>query len=622
VTQVSADHSKQDAPTQGSSAPAVEESTWSVIAVALAPERLRAALVVGAMTLAALSDAAGVGLIVPLMGAVIGVEDVPGTGKAVEWVQSGLSTMFPGQGLLLPVGILIVVVYTLKTGLTVLSSYLSISFFFSAQRKWMCELLEHYMWDDYKSVQSQRRGALINNVVYETTWAGKGIKFAFLFMSQLLLVISMMVIMLVVNWQVTLILVTVAGSLAGILWAGSHRYSLGVGRDSLKLNQVISAQVEENLRAIREVKMFGLETRIVSSFRERAYKLVKMLTKFRVMVGVPVPLSELLVVMILIVVLGFVELNSPGGAARVLPLLAFFGLAAHKVFQNGSRAFSGSMSLRRFVPSLALVNQITSKTTEPAKVYSDSGGGSRNTGYESGGDIVLSDVTFSYEQDRGPVIHEVSFDIPMRSTIGILGTTGSGKSTILDLICGLYSDYEGMISIGGQDMRSINFEDWRRGVGLVGQQPVLFRGTIRDNITLGNLHGSEVDVEEAARKAQAHEFIERLPRGYDTELSDEGALSVGQKQRVAIARVIYRDPWLYLFDEATSGLDLKTEAFVQDFVATLADTKTVVIVTHRHSSVREADRVYVLEQGRVVEQGRFEDLQTIPSDIGFNSSAS
>ena len=179
-----------------------------------------------------------------------------------------------------------------------------------------------------------------------------------------------------------------------------------------------------------------------------------------------------------------------------------------------------------------------------------------------------------------------------------------------------------MISIGGQDMRSINFEDWRRGVGLVGQQPVLFRGTIRDNITLGNLHGSEVDVEEAARKAQAHEFIERLPRGYDTELSDEGALSVGQKQRVAIARVIYRDPWLYLFDEATSGLDLKTEAFVQDFVATLADTKTVVIVTHRHSSVREADRVYVLEQGRVVEQGRFEDLQTIPSDIGFNSSAS
>ena len=120
MTQVSADHSKQDAPTQGSSAPAVEESTWSVIAVALAPERLRAALVVGAMTLAALSDAAGVGLIVPLMGAVIGVEDVPGTGKAVECVQSGLSTMFPGQGWLLPVGILIVVVYTLKTGLTVL----------------------------------------------------------------------------------------------------------------------------------------------------------------------------------------------------------------------------------------------------------------------------------------------------------------------------------------------------------------------------------------------------------------------------------------------------------------------------------------------------------------------
>lgn len=620
MTQVLADHSEQDEAAQGPSAPAVDEQTWSVIAVALAPVRLRAALVLVVMTLVAFSEAAGVGLIVPLMGAVIGVEDVPGTGQAVDWVQSVLSAMFPGQGLLLPVGILIAVVYTLKTGLTVLSSYLSISFFLTAQRKWMCDLLEHYLWAEYKNLRNQRRGSLINNVVYETTWAAKAIKFAFLFMSQLLFVVSMMVIMLVVNWQVTLILVTVAGLLAGILWAGSHRYSHGVGRDSLKLNQVISAQAEEGLRAIREVKMFGLETRTVNSLRERARELIKMLIKFRVLVGVPVPVSELLVVLILLAVLGFVELNSSGGASQVLPLLAFFGLAAHKVFQNGSRAFSGSMSLTRFVPSLALVNQIVSTAMEPARAYSGPLEGSRNLRYKSGGDIVLSDVTFAYEQDRGPVIHEVSLDIPMRSTIGILGTTGSGKSTILDLICGLYSDYQGMISIGGQDMRSINFEDWRPGVGLVGQQPVLFRGTIRDNITLGNLHGSEVDVEEAARKAQAHEFIERLPSGYDTELSDEDALSVGQKQRLAIARVIYRDPWLYLFDEATSGLDLKTEAFVQEFVATLADTKTVVIVTHRHSSVREADRVYVLEQGRVVEQGRFEDLQTIPSDVGFNSS--
>jgi len=572
------------------------------------------------MTLAAVSEAASIGLVIPLLGALIGEEDALGADRAVDWVNGTLSEMFPGQDLLLLIGILIAVVFTLKAALKILSSYLSISFLLVVEYRWIVQMLAQYLWTDYKTLSQQRRGALINNVVFETRQASKCIKFTLQYLSQLLVVCATFALMLVVNWQVTLALSAIAGLLTSLLWVSSHRYSRNVGRQSVNLNQGVGAQAEEGLRAVREVKMFGLETRIVNSLKERADELVRITIGFRVLNGIPIPISELFVVLVFLMALGFMEFTTPGGLSGILPLLAFLVLAAQKMFQKGSQAISGSMALTRFVPSLALVKQVVSTAADPAvTAHVEPHDASGDTGYRSG-DIVLSDVTFAYEEDRGPVIHEVSLDIPMRSTIGILGTTGSGKSTILDLICGLYSDYQGTISVGGQDMRGINFEDWRRGIGLVGQQPVLFRGTIRDNITLGNLHASTANVEEAARKAQAHEFIARLPSGYDTELSDGGALSVGQKQRLAIARVIYRDPWLYLFDEATSGLDLKTEAFVKEFFTSLEGTKTVVIVTHRHSSVCDADKVYVLEQGRILEQGRFKDLQTIPIETEFRPS--
>ena len=595
-----------EAPSGPGGSSEIDGSVWLVVARAIAPVRAQAILVLVVATLAAFTEAAGIGLIVPLMAALLGVGDIPDAGPSIGLVQGWLSELFPSQDIILTVCIALAVMYVLKTGLIILSNYLQHSFIQQSQARWAWGMLDRYMRWDYKHLLLQSRGTLINNASHEVWRASKALKYGLVLVTEVLVAVSIYVVMLLVNWQMTLTLSVVAGLIGGSFWAVSHRFSLSTGNEVLRRQQDITSRAEEALRAAREVKVFGLEQRIVKGTRWQAEVLARINVRFRVLVELPAVMSELLVVTIILSVLVIAQMGSPDGAALLLPVLAFFAIAAQKMFQKVSRAFSGSMSMTQFVPSLVLMpvtNAAGSVRTE-ARVDSVDTEPLR-------GDIELTDVTFAYDEDRGPVLQRVSMAIPMGSTVGILGTTGSGKSTILDIMCGFYRDYEGTISVGGQDLRGIPFEDWRRGVGLVGQQPVLFRGTIRDNITLLESSGGDAATEEAARKAHAHEFISRLPSGYDTVISDEGALSVGQKQRIAIARVIYRDPWLYLFDEATSSLDVTTEGFVQEFVASLRGKSTVVIVTHRHSNVREADNVYVLEQSRVVEQGQFKDLRSV-----------
>ena len=616
MTRSIADSASPDEAPSNSGDPDVAEPIWTILRHALAPVRRRAALVLGVMIAAAVSEAVGVGLIVPLIAIVLEVDDVRGAGSGVAWVQGAIEQAFPGQSLLLAVCLLIAVVYLVKAALTVLSSYLSNSFQQKLQARWRGDMLEGYLWTDYRTLVLRDRGALINNVTHQTISAQKAIKFALGYVSRLLVAATIYLMMLIVNWQITLALSVVGGSVAGVFWAASQRYSLAVGRRALLLDQTLAAQIEEALRALREVKVFALERQIVKSLRQKADEYARLVVQFRVLIEFPYPASELLITVMLLSVLVAAETTSRGGAATLLPVIAFFTISAQKVFQRGSQAFSMSMSMTRFIPSLALVDRITSSASEVVTRSRLRDGAVEEPAC---GDIELVDLTFAYNEERGTVIEGISMAIPMGSTVGILGTTGSGKSTILDLLCGLHRDYQGIISIGDRDFRSIDFEHWRRGVGVVSQQPVLFRRSIRDNIMLSESRDRDAGPEEAARKAHAHEFISRLPRGYDTVISDEGSLSIGQKQRIAIARVIYRDPWLYLFDEATSGLDITTEGFIQEFVASLRGTKTVVIVTHRHANVREADNVYVLEHGRIAEQGRFQDLRQLPQ-LGLETS--
>jgi ATP-binding cassette subfamily B protein len=226
----------------------------------------------------------------------------------------------------------------------------------------------------------------------------------------------------------------------------------------------------------------------------------------------------------------------------------------------------------------------------------------------SGADVRFDAVGFGYDARR-PVLHELSFRVPAGHTLAVVGSSGAGKSTLVRLLFRFYDVDQGAITIDGQDLRDVSQASLRAAIGLVPQDTVLFNDTIGANIAYGRPGAEQAAIEAAARAAQIHDFIMVLPDRYDTMVGERGLkLSGGEKQRVAIARMVLKDPPILIFDEATSALDSRTERMIQAALRRLSSGRTTLIIAHRLSTVVEADQILVLEHGRVVEQGRHQQL--------------
>jgi ATP-binding cassette subfamily B protein len=218
------------------------------------------------------------------------------------------------------------------------------------------------------------------------------------------------------------------------------------------------------------------------------------------------------------------------------------------------------------------------------------------------GEIKFSDLTFSYIGTKTPALDRVSFDIAAGTMFGIVGRSGSGKSTIARLLQGINRDYSGFLKLDGVDLKEINLRHLRQGLGVVLQDNFLFRGSIKDNIIAGRAGLTLADAMRAAQLAGAAEFIERMPNGYDTYI-EEGSpnLSGGQKQRLAIARALIHNPTILILDEATSALDPESEAVVSANLMRIASGRTMIIVSHRLASLTECDQILVMDQGKVLD---------------------
>lgn len=224
------------------------------------------------------------------------------------------------------------------------------------------------------------------------------------------------------------------------------------------------------------------------------------------------------------------------------------------------------------------------------------------------GRIEIENVTFGYEKGR-PVLKGISLDVQPGETLAIVGASGAGKTTLVNLVPRFFDPWEGTISIDGRDVREVQLKSLREQVALVLQEPFLFPVTIADNIAYGWPEASRQQIEAAARVANADEFIRRLPQGYETVLGERGAtLSGGERQRLAIARAVLKDAPIVILDEPTSALDARTEASLLDAIERLMEKRTTLIIAHRLSTVRRADRIVVIDGGRVVESGTHEEL--------------
>lgn len=224
------------------------------------------------------------------------------------------------------------------------------------------------------------------------------------------------------------------------------------------------------------------------------------------------------------------------------------------------------------------------------------------------GKVVFDHVDFSYD-DKAKVLDDVSFTIQPGETIALVGPTGAGKTTIVNLISRFYEVTDGAVRIDGRDVREVTLESLRKQMGVMTQDNFLFSGTIRENIRYGRLDATDEEIEAAARAVKAHDFIMKLEKGYDTELSERGGgLSAGQKQLLAFARTMVSDPKILILDEATSSIDTKTELLVQAGIEHLLAGRTSFVIAHRLSTIRKADRIFVVDDGKILEEGNEEEL--------------
>ena len=222
--------------------------------------------------------------------------------------------------------------------------------------------------------------------------------------------------------------------------------------------------------------------------------------------------------------------------------------------------------------------------------------------------IQLKDVTFSYN-GGAPVIDNTGFTIEKGKVTAIVGTSGAGKTTLIDLLLRHYDPAQGIISVDGTDLKELDLDSWRKAIGVVSQDVFLFHDTVANNISLGRPGVTMEDIQRAAKQAYAHDFVQQMPQGYDTPIGDRGwNLSGGQRQRLALARAILLKPEILILDEATSSLDSESERLIQDSIDEIKANCTLVVVAHRLSTIRDADRIVVLQDGKVVEEGDWDSL--------------
>ncbi|MBQ7530975.1 MAG: ABC transporter ATP-binding protein [Paludibacteraceae bacterium] len=519
--------------------------------------------------------------------------------------QRGGGTMLAWLGLFL----------ALMTGLKCLTAWLA-NYYMVPLRTGVLRDLRRQLYDKVVSLPlgyftQERKGDILSRMTNDVNEVEASIMSALdvLFKDPIMITIYLLTLF-VISWQLTLfvlILLPIAGLLIGRIGRNLKRAS----KQGQEQNADILSQMEETLSGLRVVKAFNAEDKL----RERFYRLIdatrRTFNRINRRYYLAHPVSEFLGTTLIAVILWFGGILILGNhstidaATFIYYLIIFYSIInpAKDLSRAGYSIRKGLASLERIDKVLdTQPNIIEDEDARPIKEFSDS--------------ISYEHVTFSYDARR-TVLQDIDLTIRKGQIVALVGQSGSGKTTLADLLPRFYDVQAGQILIDGTNIRRLRLRDLRELIGYVNQDAILFNDTIYNNITFGvdtyqpapdGMTWSEA-VERAARIANAHEFISAMPDGYQTGIGDRGSrLSGGQRQRISIARAILKNPPILLLDEATSALDSESETLVQQALEQLMRDRTTLVIAHRLSTIRHADLICVLHEGRIVEQGRHDQL--------------
>ncbi|MBW3660711.1 MAG: ATP-binding cassette domain-containing protein [Gemmatimonadetes bacterium] len=503
---------------------------------------------------------------------------------------------------LMNVCLLIIGVYFLKSALNYLQLFLPELAIERGVRDLRDDLFAHLQGLSFRWYQKTRAGQLLSILANDTQMLAVAIRTGLFRVGRNVLeAVVTITILLAISWQLTLIALAI---LPPIMWVVArlgkklHR----VNRQRLQTFGDVTSRLQESVAGIRVVKAFGAESFERERFAKSTggyYRHVVRTQKYAIM-GTPV--SEFLLALSVVVVLYIGgRMILVGGTLDPEPFIVFIA-AALKL----SSPIKYLSKLNEDVqPAIAASERIFGVLDTAPEVVERPEAAPVGTFRDS---IVYDHVWFAYEDHEGPVLEDIAFTIEKGQVVALVGPSGGGKSTLVDLLPRFYDPQEGRILFDGVDLRDVRIADLRAQMGIVTQEVILFHDTVAANIAYGRRMDPE-RLQEAAVAANALEFIEELPEGFDTVIGERGVrLSGGQRQRLAIARAIYKNPSILIFDEATSALDTESEQLVQQAIARLMENRTSIVIAHRLSTVLHADQILVIEDGRIVERGTHDEL--------------
>ncbi|MEK6730670.1 MAG: ABC transporter ATP-binding protein [Pseudomonadota bacterium] len=582
--------------------------TRKIIALLDRGDRIKAGLLLFPMLVAAIVDVIGIAFVMPFIVMVADPGAIQAHQKLLYFYQ--LSHASSPHRFLILLGIVLFFVLVIANALGALNNWFMWKFMGAQESKISSRLLEKYLSHPYEFFLNQNTSALMKNIITETEVVSHGIiMYSMQLLTKLFAVFFIVLLLMIVNFKLAVFLSVIMGSVYAVIYAFIRKR---LGRISIDMTTSQEARFQllnESFGGVKEIKFLKLSRFFLNQFKESTEKYTSSKARLQIISTMPKYILESIAFggVFLIVVYMLAAQHS---TATILPILGVYVFAGYRLLPALQTIFMILSSLKGGFASLDLVSHdlLTSLTINQENSMPSNKLIMQKT-------LQLNAIQFSYPNATCPVFSNFHFVVQANTTIGLVGTTGAGKTTLIDIILGVLSHQSGALVVDNVVINGDNLSHWQANIGYVPQQIFLLDNTIASNIAFG-IEKENIDyaaVERAARIANLHDFIvSELPLQYQTVVGERGVrLSGGQRQRIGIARALYRDPGVLILDEATSSLDGITELAIMDAIHNLARKKTIIIIAHRLTTLKECDVIYIMEKGKIVDKGKYESLMSV-----------
>ena len=565
------------------------------------------------MFVMALIDLASIGSIMPFM-AVITNPEVIMSNKWLYWCYVNLR-FESTNAFLLCLGVVVLVALVISNISAALITWLIFKFSWMRNHSLARRLFVKYLHEPYVFFLNRNSAELEKNILDEVQLVIVGIiNPVLMIVKNSVVVVFIFSLLVFIEPTLALIVSLTLGSAYCALFFFTGKVLSKIGWERAEANKKRFRTANEALSGVKILKVLGREKFFIDSFSEHSFLVSNNFAKKAAIAQLPKHAFEVVAFGgVLLIIIYF--LATQKDMSQIIPLLSLYAFAGYRLMPAMQTIFTKAANIKYSIPSLDIIYADLNKNNyhfsrqikkersvmEPVKV---------ELGHEG---IQIKDIRFSYPDQKLPVLDSFNLSIPPNKTIGLAGSTGSGKTTIIDILLGLLEPERGVFQIGNVSVETSNMRSWQQRVGYVPQDIFLLDDTVRRNIAFG-IEEKEIDddaVIKAAEIANLHEFVSNeLPNSYDTDVGERGIrLSGGQKQRIGIARALYHDPEVLILDEATSALDGVTEDAIMQAIYNLTHKKTIIMIAHRLTTLQECDEIFVLDRGKVVASGNYHELK-------------